>query len=409
MCGFPLTHLDKHLKTLVQHQKRFVSMCEEFPKYSKFGEKEFERRVTRIVTPGTLIDEPFLNTFENNYLLSVQPSPDGPLVGLAWIDVSTGEFFSKESTVESLQDEFARIGPKEVVLPASVPDDPSHPVISLLKEESMFYSFAAVQAPADRSTSDDASIESASIFLLSEYLHDNLLESAPVLESPTHETDSTLMQIDAHTIKSLEIREASYVGGTKGTLVSVIRRTTTDSGSRLLARRLCQSPSFTSYTTRLLTVFPGCPSTFLEEIENWQSTVAFFFKRPNLRADIIEKLKGMGDIGRIVQRFTLKRGDISDLLSVKKTIDLWGDILRALQLESDMEKRRKGSKEEWKHIDILRKRILNLESLSTLIEDALLDVNDATATMEEEEKVLAQDTETTALSETAFKWAINPS
>jgi DNA mismatch repair ATPase MutS len=309
--------------------------------------------------------------------------------------------------VESLQDELARIVPKEVVLPASVPDDPSHPVISLLKEESMFYSFAPVQAPADRSTSDDTSIESASIFLLSEYLHSNLLESAPTLESPTHKTDSTLMQIDAHTIKSLEIREASYVGGTKGTLVSVIRRTTTDSGSRLLARRLCRSPSFASYTTRLLTVFPGCPSTSLEEIESWQSTVAFFVKRPHLRADIIEKLKEMGDVSRIVQRFTLKRGDVPDLLSVKKTIDLCGDILKALELESVMEKRREGFKEEWKCIDVLRKRMLNLESLSTRIEVALPDVSDTSPTIEDaEEKALAQDS---APSETPFKWAINPS
>lgn len=235
MCGFPLSHLDKHLKTLVQHHQRFVAMCEEFLKYENFGEKEFERRVTRIVTPGTLIDEPFLNTFENNYLLSIQSSPENLSLGLAWIDVSTGEFFSKETDLASLRDELARIGPKEVVLPASTPDDPSHPIISLLKEDTMFYSFT----PAG--TASDNTIESAAILLLSTYLRNNLLENAPSLESPIHETDASLMQIDAHTIKSLEIRESSYVGGTKGSLVSVIRRTITDSGSRLLARRLCES------------------------------------------------------------------------------------------------------------------------------------------------------------------------
>lgn len=235
MCGFPLPHLDRHLKTLVQHHKRFVAMCEEFPKYGNFGEKEFERRVTRIVTPGTLIDEPFLNTFENNYLLSIQLGPENACLGLAWIDVSTGEFFSKETNLASLQDELARIGPKEVVLPESIRDDPSHPIIALLKEEAMFYSFTPTESASDNAA------ESAAIVLLSSYLRNNLLENAPSLESPTHETDSTLMQIDAHTIKSLEIREASYIGGTKGTLVSVIRRTTTDSGSRLLSRRLCES------------------------------------------------------------------------------------------------------------------------------------------------------------------------
>ena len=103
MCGFPLLHLDRHLKTLVQHHKRFVAMCEEFPISGSSGETGFERRVTRIVTPGTLIDEPFLNTLENNYLLSVHLVPEKPFIGLAWIDVSTGEFFSKESTLQALQ------------------------------------------------------------------------------------------------------------------------------------------------------------------------------------------------------------------------------------------------------------------------------------------------------------------
>ncbi|KAJ3527347.1 hypothetical protein NMY22_g9818 [Coprinellus aureogranulatus] len=387
MCGFPLGHLDRHLKTLVQQNKRFVAMCEEFTKFGRFGEKEFERRVTRIVTPGTLIDEPFLDTYENNYLLSIQPCSEGPAVGLAWIDISTGGFFSKETELASLQDELARIAPKEVVLPAPISNNAAHPIISLLKEEVIFYSFA----PAGNDTITTA--ESAAIALLSRHLQANLLDNAPTLESPARETDSTLMQIDSHTIKSLEIREASYVGGTKGTLTSVIRRTTTESGSRLLARRLC------------------CPSTSLDEINGWQSAVAFFLQRHHLRADLIEKLKGMSDIGRIVQRFSLKRGDISDLLCVRNTISLWGDTLQALRLESDMEERRKAHKQEWKQIDILRNRMLNLEKLSARINDALpADMSDTTLTIEEEEeKALAQEAESTMLSETTFKWAINPS
>lgn len=117
----------------------------------------------------------------------------------------------------------------------------------------------------------------------------------------------------------------------------------------------------------------------------------------------------MGDIGRIVQRFALKRGDISDLLSVKKTIDLWGEILRTLQLEDDLEKRRRGRKEQWKYIDVLRGRMLNLETLSGRISDALAGVNESTPTIEEEEEnALAQDSGSSALPEATLKWAINP-
>ena len=138
MCGFPLMHLNKHLKVLVQDNNRFVAMCEEFMKSRVLGPKAgFDRRVTRVVTPGTLIDEPFLNQYENNYLLSVYAPPttgsdgdtglDNP-VGLAWIDVSTGEFFTKSITTPLLRDELVRIRPKEVVIEEKTFRDPSHPV-----------------------------------------------------------------------------------------------------------------------------------------------------------------------------------------------------------------------------------------------------------------------------------------
>ena len=62
MAGFPIMHLHKYLKILVQDHSRLVALCEEFPKDPAVGAKAgFDRRVVRIVTPGTLIDEPFLN------------------------------------------------------------------------------------------------------------------------------------------------------------------------------------------------------------------------------------------------------------------------------------------------------------------------------------------------------------
>ena len=235
MCGFPIIHLDKHLKTLVQNHHRFVALCEEFPKYGSFGEKSFERRVTRIVTPGTLIDEPFLNTIENNYLLSIHFAADASSIGLAWTDVSTGELFSKKSHLHSLRDELARICPREVVLRPAASPSTHEATESMLKEEGVF--FTSWQLETDNLLPAD--VESAAVSLLSTYLSKNLMENAPTLSNPRHEADSKMMHLDAHTIKSLEIKESTYAGGTKGSLVSVIKRTTTDSGTRLLARRLC--------------------------------------------------------------------------------------------------------------------------------------------------------------------------
>jgi DNA mismatch repair ATPase MutS len=131
-------------------------------------------------------------------------------------------------------------------------------------------------------------------------------------------------------------------------------------------------------------------------------------KRQHLRADLIEHLKQVGDISRIVQRFTLKRGDVSDLLSVKKTIDLWEQMIKRLELEKDIEKR-KRTKKDWEHIDLLRKRIRILETLADRIQSAVADANDQESESVEEEEQKAILQESTPLAENSVKWTIKPS
>jgi DNA mismatch repair ATPase MutS len=260
MCGFPLLQLNKHLKTLVQQHNRFVAMCEEFPRPATSDEQAgFDRRVVRVITPGTLIDEPFLNQYENNYLLAVGMSADSQKsdsLGLAWIDVSTGEFFAKTSTYDGFRDELARIGPREVVLDKWLEQTTSHPVCQALNEEGNLVSYIGMadsELPTlggAAETTDDITtkptplsftdLEASAIKLLTTFLHAHLLEHMPQLGLPNREGSEGRMQIDAHTIRALEIRERMGEGGVAGSLLSVIKRTSTNSGTRLLARWLCK-------------------------------------------------------------------------------------------------------------------------------------------------------------------------
>jgi DNA mismatch repair ATPase MutS len=272
MCGFPLVQLGKYIKVLVQQNQRFVAICEEFPRFIPGAAKpEFDRRVVRVITPGTLIDEPFLNHYENNYLLSIS-SIDAPpsheediseAVGLAWIDVSTGEFFVKCSTYDGLRDELARLGPKEIILDKRLELDSSHPIRMTLIEEGYFVSYIT---PSARSVPDHSARENPhtddltafmegegltssisalnphetfAINLLTTFLNANLLEHMPALSLPNREDTGGRMQIDSHTIRALEIRGGATEGTTKGSLLNVIKRTVTSSGTRLLARWLC--------------------------------------------------------------------------------------------------------------------------------------------------------------------------
>ncbi len=274
-------HLHKYLKILVQDHNRFVAMCEELRRDRPFDAKgTFERRVMRIVTPGTLIDEPFLNPYENNFLLSVSPvqaerSSDGVStssasasnvpIGLAWIDISTGEFYTKTTTVGGLRDEVVRISPKEVVLDECLRDDDASQVRKAVVEEDSFVSYfalppkpshAAKGSPDDQLTPDELiaqidaskevlpvalpSEEGHAVELLTAFMHANLMDHMPSLASPNRELSSSRMQIDSHTVKALEIREGLREGGTAGSLLNVIKRTVTSSGTRLLARWLCK-------------------------------------------------------------------------------------------------------------------------------------------------------------------------
>jgi DNA mismatch repair ATPase MutS len=251
MCGFPLAHLDRHLKVLVAQGKRFVALCEEFRRVDGF----FDRRVVRIVTPGTLIDESFLNQFENNYLLSISPIGPSTEVGLAWIDVSTGEFFSQSTTLDSLRDDLVRIGPREVVLHKSIEGQQEHPLHQALGEESAaaitYVEPNSTRSPTTSLAEDaydpqDLSTppvyteqETSAVQLLTTFLQSHLLELMPELASPTRESRDTRMQIDSHTLRALEIKEAMREGGVTGSLLSTIKRTVTNGGTRLLARWLC--------------------------------------------------------------------------------------------------------------------------------------------------------------------------
>ena len=260
-------HLDKYLKILVQQHNRPVALCEEFRKPrdpgDDFGSKPtFERRVVRILTPGTLIDEPFLNPYENNFLLAIANVDAAPQsdIGLAWIDVSTGEFFTRSTSLESLKDHVARISPREVVLERGFESCPGHPILNALQESHCAISFIseASASPAvgvtysseivddvvDPGLSNESSnvfsvAEASAITALNSFLQSHLLEHAPTSLRPLREGLSQRMQIDAHTLKGLEIRESIREGGTSGSLMSSIKRTVTTSGTRLLSRWLC--------------------------------------------------------------------------------------------------------------------------------------------------------------------------
>jgi DNA mismatch repair ATPase MutS len=394
MCGFPVIQLQRHLKALVQENHRFVALCEEFARPVQPGTKpSYDRRVVRIVTPGTLIDEPFLNHYENNYLMAISPaassSPTGhDELGLAWLDVSTGEFFTKSTTTECLCDDIVRIHPREVVLPKKLKSVDPCPVRTIVRGECTVLSYFDTATPTHLqplphvpNTSLNArhpttpvlsSQESSAVALLTGYLQSNLLEYTPNLSAPRKETDEARMEIDAHTLKSLEIREGVHGSGGIGTLLGCLKRTVTSGGTRLLSRWLC------TYQSYLISFkadgnLAGSPSTSLSEINTRQSIVALFNTLPHLRRDLRERLRSIDDVARVLQKFLLGRGNTDDVVAISTAISVWSFVRTRLSLERKLHTKEgdRNLRREWVAIDALLSQMEDLPELERKIQASM--------------------------------------
>lgn len=248
--------MDRYLKILVQDHNRYVAIAEEIPNDPsgkvKSGGLMHDRKVTRIVTPGTLIDENFMDPFTNNYVLAINAkehsdptSPSSP-IGLAWLDLSTGHFFTQTTTLSALPSFLARTGPKEVVLEESLQESNEHGIFSVLKEDHYLISYVNtdevrpiqewagyLESPIPKGQMHeftDEEVMAGSALL--EYVETRLQGSGIKLQPPSRQYD--MMGIDKNTMRALEIRKTIRDDNFAGSLLHTIRRTNTKSGARLL-------------------------------------------------------------------------------------------------------------------------------------------------------------------------------
>jgi DNA mismatch repair ATPase MutS len=272
--GFPFFQLDRYLKILVQDFNRYVAIAEEFPNDPsakvKAGGLMHDRQVSRVITPGTLIDENFMDPFTNNYVLTIhlgsstekltdntaapKRSNDHDrlgkqstlLVGLAWLDLSTGHFFTQSTTLAVLPSLLARIGPREIVLDEGFRALHDHNMFSILGEEHHLVTY--VKTPPTKPISEwsrmlespvpvkqwneFSSLEIAACSVLLHYVETRLQGSAMKLQPPLRQLD--VMGMDKNTLRALEIKTTIRDDLFTGSLLHTVRRTVTKGGARLL-------------------------------------------------------------------------------------------------------------------------------------------------------------------------------
>ena len=262
----------------MQELNESVAISEEFANTPsgkvKSGGLLFNRKITRIVTPGTLIDEKFINPYENNYLLAISASNHGVSglvqevhgqgeeatgqgrlshnVGLAWLDLTTGDFYTQATAGSSLPSAIARIGAREIVLDSAMdeafeprllgePDQQRHLVTrhnmkrSLRSPMSLWTPMLESSVPSEmEKTFTELEIAAGNVLL--EYVREKLQGSGIKLQPPVRRQDGQSMSIDKNSLRGLEILETAKDGipGGKGSLLHAVRRTVTKGGTRLL-------------------------------------------------------------------------------------------------------------------------------------------------------------------------------
>ncbi|PLB36064.1 mismatch repair ATPase MSH1 [Aspergillus candidus] len=350
MAGFPFFQLDRFLKTLVQDLNKYVAISEEFAIKEedklRSGGLLFDRKVARIITPGTLIDEKFMDPSQNNFLLAVhidiqalkaqlgkQPdnlahqivSSTAQPVGLAWLDLSTGDFFTQSTSPQMLSSAIARIGAREILVDQELQDLIGPDVQSLVGYDHRlmtFFKFPERAMPisewepllegSDAPTQTFTPEEIAAGYGLLEYIKVQLQGLNMKLQPPRRRHLHESMAVDRNSLKGLEILETSRDGFGKGSLLHAVRRTSTKSGARLLRDRLTS------------------PSTSLEVINERLDLVSTFLADRELREHLIRLLKQSYDAQRLVQKFTLGRGDADDLICLSRAIEAAKNIKQVL-------------------------------------------------------------------------------
>lgn len=323
MSGVPVHRSDEYLMRLVKNGFK-IAICEQLEtaeEAKKRGKSEkIKRDVVRIVTPGTIVENDYLDGRENNYLgcLVIR---DKNNIAFAWLDLSTKKFTCKTLSIETYQSFLMIVSPKEILISDSM--NKLFNVAEFCKQNNIFTTIYADNYFAEKRTRDFlldfykiTSIDSFGFTnnteiiacgALIEYLSITQMNNVYKFDYPKIFNDLSYLYMDSSAIKSLDIFKTSD-GKSSGSLLNAIDNTVSDSGSRKL-RNWLNFPSLDTY-----------------EIEDRLSIVDFFIKNSKLRIGISVFLSKIPDLERSLTKILLKNYKVKDLLNIKNFIKMSYEI-----------------------------------------------------------------------------------
>ncbi len=319
MAGVPLHSAEKYIIRLVKKGFK-VAVCDQIEDAQAAKGRIVRRDVVQVITPGTLFGEHFLDGKINNYLIALVRH--AARIGLAVVDVSTGEFsvteFVGTTALEALKNEINRLNPAEILLPENLLDDKE--LDSIIKQDQSvvltsidtYYSsyeeaYKLLTSHFGTLSLEGFGVESLKMGtcaagMIIHYLQETQKTKLLNITKVTPYSLKEFMILDDQTLRSLEIFRNLRDGTSQFTLLEILDQTQTPMGSRLIKKWLRR------------------PLLNKEKIQVRLDAVEVIVTDTLLRANVREILGNIGDIERIISKVGLGKANGRDLLALKDSL-----------------------------------------------------------------------------------------
>ena len=336
MAGVPFHAVEAYLRKMIQAGYR-VAICEQVESAAN-AKGLIRREVTRLLTPGTLTDDPLLDGKTDNYLVALAfgiTAADGYRTGMVWVELSTGACVAMSGEQRQVLDEMMRLRPAEVLIP-ELPSGQPHEIgraieklgINLSLTMRPGWQFTAhhameqIRGQWETATTggfgfaaDDPAVFAIGAILT--YLQETQKSSLGHLRFPRRHVADDYVNIDPSTWRSLEIDRTSRWGNVQGSLLSAIDRTRTSMGGRLLRQWI------------------RTPLREAEHIEARLNAISALIASSEGLKKVVDHLDGVCDIQRIAARIAVNRAGPRDLSALGRCLT---ELPRLLDELGKMEK-----------------------------------------------------------------------
>ena len=309
MAGFPHHALDTYLPKLVRAGKR-VAICDQLedPKLTK---KLVKRGITELVTPGVALSDNVLSTKENNFLAAVHFGK--ACFGVAFLDISTGEFFTAEGTTDYIDKLLTNFSPKEVLFERGKrllfesnfggkhftfeQDDWIYTDESAKRKLLGHFGVKNLKGYGVDHLKNGIIAAGAILYYLEQTQHTNISH----IRNISRIEQNKYVRLDKFTIRSLELVAPMNEDGIS--LLNVVDKTISPMGGRMLRRWM---------------VFP---LKDVKPIKERQDVVEYFFREPEVRDAVEEQLHHIGDLERICSKVAVGRVNPREMVQMKQALD----------------------------------------------------------------------------------------